>query len=335
MEQRIKDRYTPEILQQAMDLYSIQEDQIKILDSFESFIYEFSNDNGSFILRISHSIRRDKKLIQGEVDWINFLATCGVGVAKTILSADGNLVESISDHQGGHFLTTAFKKAKGASPWGRWSPLLYKIYGEEIGKMHKFSQQYQPSSPEFKRPEWDDLIFNFVEPFLPESEKTILEKYQQVCTQVNKIPKTNETYGLIHQDAHGGNLFIDDQDRFTFFDFDDCGYSWFINDIAIVLFYLIAIAEDKVTITKEFLPNFLGGYLHHCDLNLDLLNEIPHFLKIREIELFSVIHRDFNPEEINDNWIKEFMKDRKHNIEHDVPFVDFDFNSIQPFIEES
>ncbi len=334
MEQRIKDRFSNDILQQAMNLYAIQEDQIKILDSFESYIYEFNNDNGAFILRISHSIRRDKNLIQGEVDWINFLAENSVGVAKSILSSNGNLVEAIPDEQGGYFLTTAFVKAQGTDPWERWSPTLYEIYGEEIGKMHNFSRKYLPTSPESKRPEWDDPIFNFVEPFLPKTEKLILEKYQQVCGRVNTIPKTNATYGLIHQDAHGGNLFVDDQNHFTFFDFDDCGYSWFINDIAIVLFYIIAVADDKVTITKEFLPHFLRGYLRHCDLNLDLLTVIPHFLKIREIELFSVIHRDFDLDQINDNWIKKFMKDRRFNIENDVPFVDLDYNTLRPLIQQ-
>lgn len=329
MEQKIKDRYTPEILQQAMTFYDIQQNQIKILDSFESYIYEFSNDLGEFILRISHSIRRDKNLIQAEVDWINYLAARGVGVAKAILSSEGNLVEAIPDHQGGYFLTTAFVKAQGSDPWGRWSPFLYEIYGEEIGKMHHFSQKYRPSSPEFKRPAWDDPIFNFVEPFLPKTEKLILEKYQQICVHVNRIPKTNETYGLIHQDAHGGNLFIDQNNHFTFFDFDDCGYSWFINDISIVLFYIIAVADDKNKLTQEFLPHFLRGYLRHCDLNLDLLDEIPHFLKIREIELYSVIQRDFDLDQIDDNWIKRFMKDRKSNIVDDVPFIDYDFNALK------
>ena len=329
MEQRIKDRYNDDVFQELINFFGISNNQIKILDSFESFIYEFSNQSGDYILRISHSIRRDKNLIHGEVDWINFLADHGVGVTKAITSCKGNLVEVVDDHQGGQFLATAFVKAKGHSPWGRWTPQYYVSYGELLGQMHAATKTFTPHYPERKRPEWNDPIFDYVTQFLPAIDTHIRDKYRAVCQQVNMIPKNQETYGLIHQDAHGGNLFIDEQGKFTIFDFDDCGYSWFINDIAIVLFYLTTTTQDKVKLTKEFLPNFLKGYLRFCTLDLNLLKEIPPFLKIREIELFSVIQRDFDLDNITDNWTKQYMKNRKYNIENDVPFIDFDFDEIK------
>ncbi len=43
---------------------------------------------------------------------------------------------------------------------------------------------------------------------------------------------------MIHQDAHTGNLFVDDDYTMTLFDFDDCVYGHFIYDIAMVLFYI-------------------------------------------------------------------------------------------------
>ena len=91
------------ILQEAMQRYGIKKDDIQILDSFESFIYEFKNDSGEYILRISHSIRRNHALIHGEVDWINFLSDHGISVARAILSNHGNLVEAIPDQNNGNF----------------------------------------------------------------------------------------------------------------------------------------------------------------------------------------------------------------------------------------
>src|SRR5215207_6420313 len=136
MEQLIKHRYGDAILQEAMQRYDISKEQIKLLDSFESFIYEFEHGSGSYILRIAHSSRRNEALIQGEVDWINYLADGGVSAARAILSADGNLVEAIEDGQGGTFLTTAFVKAQGEAPWDLWAPQLYEAYGQLIGRMH-------------------------------------------------------------------------------------------------------------------------------------------------------------------------------------------------------
>ena len=329
MEQRIKDRFNDHILKEAMQRFGIGEEEIQILDSFESYIYKFKNDFGEFILRISHSIRRNESLIQGEVDWINYLADHGISVARAILSTAGNLVETIPDAEDGQFLATAFVKAKGNPPWDRWTPGLYESYGELLGKMHSSSKQFLPILPERKRPEWDDPIFDFVEIFLPEDEFLARKKYKVVCEYVNSLPKDNETYGLIHQDAHGNNLFIDEDGKITLFDFDDCGYSWYINDIAIVLFYNVMDSNDWAAFTQEFMSHFLRGYLRHCSLNLELLKEIPHFLKIREIELYAVIHRDFDPTNIEHDWLNRFMKNRKYNIENDVPFIDYDFDSLK------
>ncbi len=329
MEQRIKDRFSNDILMEAMQRFGIQKDQIKILDSFESFIYEYSNALGSFILRLSHSIRRNEFLIQAEVDWINYLAEHGVSVSNAIFSQDGSLVEVIDDHQGGEFLVTAFVKARGEPPWGRWTPALYESYGELLGKMHALTQQFKPFLAERKRPEWDDPIFDFVGQFLPESESLMHEKYRAICKHVNKLPKNSNTYGLIHQDAHGGNLFIDEKGQISLFDFDDCCYSWFINDIAMVLFYIVMDAEDREAFTQEFMLHFLQGYLRHCTLDFDLLNEIPYFLKMREIELYAVIQRDFD---LDNNWVNRFMKDRKYYIENDVPFINYDFSLLQTLL---
>ena len=42
MEQRIRDRYSDEILAEARARYAIDADRIAALDGFESYIYEFS-----------------------------------------------------------------------------------------------------------------------------------------------------------------------------------------------------------------------------------------------------------------------------------------------------
>ena len=63
MEQQIKDRYRDTILQEAMLRYGIANDQIRPLDAFESFIYEFERGPSTYILRIGHSLRRSDALI--------------------------------------------------------------------------------------------------------------------------------------------------------------------------------------------------------------------------------------------------------------------------------
>lgn len=328
MDQRIKDRYNDSILQEAMRRYGIDKDQIRALDAFESFIYEFKRDSHAYILRIAHSLRRSESLILGEVDWINDLADGGISVARAIPSESGKLVEGIEDQWGGMFLVTAFVKAQGQAPWELWTPTLYEKYGELIGRIHTLSKDYQPNQVAWKRPDWNDDLFEFVERYLPESESLAKQKFKDICNYVNTLPKDRESYGLTHQDAHGNNLFVDEMGRITLFDLDECAYNWFINDIAIVLFYIVQDAEDWRAFTEEFLSHFLRGYVQACPLDVAWLKEIPNFLKIREIELYAVMHRDFDVNNIEDEWCARFMQDRKSKIEHDVPYIDFDFESL-------
>ena len=146
MEQQIKDRYSPQVLLDAMRLYGITDDRIRPLHAFESFIYEFSSGTDSFILRLAHSLRRDKPLIYGEVDWINTLAERGVSVARAVPSPQGNLVEEVPDGRGGQFLVTAFVKALGRSPWDLgWTPYLYEAHGRLLGSMHVLARSYRPA----------------------------------------------------------------------------------------------------------------------------------------------------------------------------------------------
>lgn len=329
MEQQIRDRYRDAILQEAMRRYGIANGQIRPINTFENFIYEFERGPGAYILRIAHSLRRSEALIQGEVDWINYLAEGGVSVARAILSETGKLVEAIEDGQGGYFLVTAFVRARGQHPWeAGWTPTLYETYGQLLGNIHALATHYQPAEPAWKRPEWNDDIMEFVERYLPASETLAKQKYRTQCDHLNTLPKENTAYGLIHQDAHGNNFLVDEAGSITLFDFDECAYSWFINDIAIALFYSVMDADDAPAFTQEFMTHFLRGYQQARPLDPKWLKEMPCFLKVREIELYAVIHRDFEVSNIHDWWCERFMRDRKYKIEHDVPFINFDFKSL-------
>jgi Ser/Thr protein kinase RdoA (MazF antagonist) len=204
----------------------------------------------------------------------------------------------------------------------------YRRYGRLIGRIHALTRDYKPANPAWKRPEWDDPEMLDILGWLPESESMVLDKYLNLKAHLDSLPKSKESYGLIHQDAHAGNFFLDDLGRITLFDFDDCTYSWFINDIAIVLFYIVIGSEDQAAFTKEFMTHFMFGYREESQLDAEWLIEIPSFLKLREIDLYAVIHRSFDVNNINHPWVAMFMKDRKQSIENEVPFIEFDFSSL-------
>jgi Ser/Thr protein kinase RdoA (MazF antagonist) len=331
MQARIKQLYNPSILREAMSRYAIDENFLKPLDGFESFIYKYHQRGQSYILRISHEIHRSESMIHGELSWINYLAKNGVSVAEAIRSQNNKLVETISDNHGNSFVVAAFIEAKGITiRSGEWTAELMANHGQLLGSMHALSKQYQPPEKNAYRLHWNDPTMLEVEGVLPDSETVVLEKYHSLMTHLEQLDCDSESYGLIHQDAHTGNFLVTETGKITLFDFDDATYSWFVNDIAIVLFYAVMWEKEKVKFTKQFLSNFLRGYSTRNTLESHWFKEIPYFLKLREIDLYAVIHRSFDVNNLDDPWVKNFMDGRKQRLEKDVPYLDkqIDFESI-------
>ncbi|NKQ35798.1 MAG: phosphotransferase [Chloroflexi bacterium] len=313
-----------------MARFGISPGRIRTLDGFESFIYEFVKDGRAYILRIGHSLRRTPELIHGEVDWINYLAAGGAGVASAVLSENGKLVELIADGRGGQFLATAFVKAKGGTVWqtDRWDERLFEQYGRLLGRIHHLSKTYQPATPAWKRPSWDDPMMLFTELYAPEEQTAVLSRYRDLLTYLHSLPQDSKSYGLIHQDAHGGNFFVDEEYNLTLFDFDDCVYSHFVNDIAIALFYAVTNHPEPEKQLTELWSPFWQGYSGENDLDTGWLQEIPHFMKLREIDLYAVLLDTFGPGSSGNEWIDTFRHGRRTRIENNIPYLDINWEAL-------
>ena len=333
MDPKIVKRYNDEILHEAMHRFGIQENQIELLDGFESFMYEFyRSQDGEFILRVGHSGRRSPELIAGEVDWINYLARGGANVSRAILSNQGKLVEAIDDGHGEQFLATAFVKARGGPSWEtEWTPAFVEHYGQVIGQIHHLTKDYEPLNSTWRRSEWDSPENLEMEKWLPASETVALQKFQELMRHFETLPKDRDSYGLIHQDAHGGNFFVH-EGKITLFDFDDCVYGWFIYDIAMVLFYAAMFKEDMAAYTADFMRDFLRGYSLQNKLDPHWLVQLPYFLKLREIDLYALIHFSFDVENLTDSWNIRYMQGRKERIEAGLPYIDFNWDVLEKYL---
>lgn len=326
MDKKIKEQYNDSIFTEAISRYGVTKDLIKLLDGFESFIYEFSKGDREYILRISHSLRRSANMINGEIEWVNYLADNGVSVSRAVPSEYGNLVEVINQEDS-HFAAVAFEKAKGAPPAREVrNSDLFRQMGQMTGKMHALTKKFKSSRLEYKRPEWDEEIDGIAEKYLPSTQRKVIEKFNQLLNHHHNLPKGTDSYGLIHSDFHPGNFFVD-KGKITLFDFDDCQYLWFIHDIAISLFYVVShncVGKKELEFARKFYQSFMNGYITENQLDRFWLDQIPYFLKMREIDLYIIIHRSFDLNNL-DPWCSSFMENRQQKIENDIPYVDISF----------
>ena len=210
---------------------------------------------------------------------------------------------------------------------------LFKAWGRLLGRIHALSKDYYPLDPSWRRGEWNSPANMFVEKYLPESDFKVLSEFQVLMGYLGSLPKDQKSYGLIHQDAHAGNIFVDADYRITLFDFDDCVYSWFIYDIAMVFFYGLMSTDVAAKDIEVFTKNFLEGYSNENQLDPKWLAEIPYFLKLREIDLYAHIIFSYGGiENVDHPWCQKYLDGRREKIENDVPFIDFDWPSLSQFL---
>ncbi len=323
-----KKLFNNDVLERILKRYNYSRDDVTELGGFESFIYKVRQPNQDLILRISHSLHRTTDEIIAELEFVNFLAANGVSVAPAYPSSDGNLVEEFQVGDS-YFLTTVFKMLEGQhlKPEDR-SAEVYEQLGSMIGKMHRLTKSFSFSRKEINRQHWYE-DFEPLMDFIPEDKEEVRREVVKVIEEIKRLPRDNDSYGLIHSDAHFGNMFINDG-KLSLFDFDDAQYMYFISDLAIVVFYSV-MGRYKDMDTDDFvayiMTNLLKGYRRENKLSNYWIEKIPLFLKLREVELYTVIHMSFTEEEMATNsWCKMYMTDREQKILNKVPYLNYDFS---------
>ncbi|MCY8132102.1 phosphotransferase, partial [Bacillus spizizenii] len=228
-----------QVLAEAAMKYGFSNSQVRFLADAENYVYECMKDNQSYILKITHTIRRSSDYIMGEMEWLRHLAEGGLSVAKSLPSLGGKDVEEVPDGNGGSFLLRVYEKAPGQKvEESDWNETLFYELGRYTGEMHSLTKSYQLSNPAFKRQEWDEEEQLKLRKYVPEDQTKVFQQADSLMNELRRLPKSRDSYGLVHADLHHGN-FHWDHGKIIAFDFDDIGYNWFINDISILLYNVL------------------------------------------------------------------------------------------------
>jgi len=301
-----------------------------------SQVYEFSRDGRPFVLRlIPPNPDIDVASLLSISHWMDYLSAHEAAVSKPVRSTSGDLVEAI-EHDGALYLAVAQEKAQGTLgeelPFDRWNDALYQTLGKELGRIHALARDYTPPHGVTPRPHWNEETncFNPSE-VLDSSQVRLIERQTQIAACIQGLPKDREGYGLAHLDLHFANLFVDDVAQvITFFDFDDCAYGWYVMDLAMLLLDTLVLypCSDREDFAARFFQNVLKSYASQSPLSRYWINQIPHFLALLEIGLYTQLYRDYDPTD-RSSWVGRFMQDRKARIEAGVPYVNIEFDTFE------
>ncbi|MCQ6557283.1 phosphotransferase enzyme family protein [Paenibacillus mendelii] len=333
MEKSIIEIFNDRLVELAAAQYGVNMKELNYIGGFQNFVYEYQLQGKSYILRFTPSSHRTVNIVQAELDWILYLARNGMSVSIPICSLNGVMTEVI-EASGMYFTVVSFEKAEGRKisyPECLEDVVLYEKLGRMTGKIHALSKLYQPEDASVRRQEWTDNYYLQNIDFLPDSQLRIKERYLQLVNEINNLSHKEDDYGLIHGDMGVGNFFINEQGDITLFDFDEAQYSWFVEDIAIQLYYLVYVYgdEDGRALREEqaqrFMKPFMEGYRSENTLDDDWLKQLPLFLQLRELIVYIGAHRNYDGDESfshSDNqWFKDWIAESRNRLENGIPIV--------------
>jgi Ser/Thr protein kinase RdoA (MazF antagonist) len=324
------------ILTQAGKRYGFSAAQAEPLSGGHfSMIYEFPKDGESFILRVTPpNAEIDRPAMRAVLHWLKYLAAQGASVPTPLCSRRGSLIESVQiNHE--TYVLVAFMKVDGTLAEdlfpGHWNDNLTAALGHAVGRMHAISHDYHPVRANLLRPAWDGITncFNPSEK-LDENHGWLAQKQHEIRSIVQSLPKDNDSYGLIHTDLHFANFMVDlATQKVTIIDFDDCAHGWYIMDIAMLLLdsTVLNSRPEGDAFARNFLKSFFLSYSDEYSLDLYWISRLPDFLKLLEIGLYAMVHRQYDPKD-HDSWVGRFMAGRRARLQDDIPYLDIDFAAL-------
>jgi Ser/Thr protein kinase RdoA (MazF antagonist) len=322
------------VLVEVADKYGLQLDNLrKLSGGFENLMYGHDDKKHRVVVRITPPGHKTIKEVEAEMDWLAYLFQHGAPVQKMIPSLEGKSVEVINTNQG-NLPVVCFQWASGSVVHkDDFSPELIRIWGRAVGMMHRLTKDYSPSSP--GRIQWYEDEY-LSKDLIPADQTLVHERFDTLMNRFKDLPQTRDTFGLIHQDIHHANLFLD-EDRITVLDFDDAVYGFFIFDIANALGFSIWEKPEtmsNIEFADYYLKHFMEGYSTENHLDDYQLEQLPYALKLFEFIHYNAFNMDFNLAgsgsiDSLDGKIVDILVRYRQRIEQDLPYIEHTFNPYE------
>lgn len=241
--------------------------------------------------------------VASEMMWLIALRQdTDITVPEVMRSRDGSLVQTINApdmDKPRHAVVYSFLPGT-EPPEDQLIPGFERL-GEISARMHLHARDWTPPA-EFERHTWHpDEIFDDLLDWGPwqngvgvkgETLSLLSRLEDAVRKRAATLPKSREHYGLIHADLRLANLLVEG-DHTAIIDFDDCGFGWYLFDLASALSFL----EERPDV-PELINCWLKGYRKVAEIPADIEAEIPTLIMLRRLQLIGWVgyqqqHLDF------------------------------------------
>jgi Ser/Thr protein kinase RdoA (MazF antagonist) len=226
------------------------------------------------------------------MEWLAFLHKRGIPVSMPLPMNDGRLVALIESNNKYHDVC-AFEKATGThcnvnNP-KTWNADIMEDWGYCMGRMHHETKRFELSDKRYARETFDGC-WNWSLDRVNESisQAPNIQKFaQELVSYLISLPRTRDTFGLIHNDFHQNNFFVNNN-KVHVFDFDDSIYGYFALDIGIALNEVLAWSaseniDSRQSEAENIVFHFMKGYRKANTLDEQSLRSIVKFMQYRQL----------------------------------------------------
>lgn len=300
------------LAEKMLDKWGYDKGTVYYFRSSANFLFVFKRKGKSFFLRFTDACEKELSQIYSEMKILEYLRNQPIRVALPVPSLAGNVIETI-ETEIGTFYAVVFEALIGDQLEVEQLELKdYGLWGRELGRLHHIFKT-MPNEYRDGRKTWRDQMA-LAEAALPEHEQAARKELTELKAWAQELPATSENFGLIHYDFE-----LDNQrwlkEEISILDFDDCMYHWYGADIAFALRDVLKTDED---LNKPSIKQFIIGYQHEMDLDVEMVDNLPKFIRMHNLLTFVGLLRTVDIQESKNHpeWLENLRAKLVRYIDH-------------------
>ena len=280
----------------AIGLYPLSAaTQVRLLNYSENYTYLLDCPSaGRHILRINRPGYHSAESVQSELKWLDALTEqCPITTARALCGFDGQRIQELRHPETGETIRCVlFEFLEGEAPSEDNLAEEFEKLGEVTAHLHNQVACWPPSrrltrlvwdfehtlgaTPNWGR--WQDGLG-----MTPQRAALLGRAVDVIRGRLAAYGTAADRYGLIHADLRLANLLVH-EGQIRVIDFDDCGFGWFMYDLASALSFI-----EHTPIVPDLVANWLKGYRKVLPLASEHEAEIPTFIMLRRMLLVAWI----------------------------------------------
>jgi Ser/Thr protein kinase RdoA (MazF antagonist) len=253
------------------------------------------------VLRVHRRGNNSDAAVQSELVWMGALREAGIAAPAVVPTSNGNLFVHVGEASDSRqcdlleWLPGNLFNDLGRVEKGMRIEFCdrFKRLGALAARVHNQSENWQKPAG-FERRSWDEggllgespVMGRFWEhtAITPSQNREIMKARLVLGEFLKKFGKTPENYGLIHADFLPENILVHDGEL-SLIDFDDCGFGWFLFEMATSLF-----PQINQPFFDDLVAAYTEGYRSEREMSDADLEAFPAFLMIRGFTYLGWLH---------------------------------------------